>query len=458
MEYSFCYINFKDIPIQRYKKDFTFIVDGKRYEIPRIVADLLSPKVRNFHYIDESLDEFYFDTKNDNDNDIDLKDEDYFKSFLELCTKDHIQLDSIHRKVYSIYFFKLGNINEYLKIHPEYTTPLSTENAIDRLLAIERLTINISEQIDQPTINIAEIISFIASHFDDISKDKMKQLPIHFLREIIDSEQLKISEEDSLLDFVLNLYAEDHSYSDLLSSVLFYNLSEKSIEKFVKTIEFEDVNQHTWRSVCERLAPSTISPQRDRTRYNKQNKYREFKLEEGRELDGILKYLTKKTGGNIHDNGTIEITSNSIYNDNNSLHPKNLVDFEKTNVYESKNQPDIFVCFDFKDMQIQLSDYSIKSGGDGQNGWHLRNWAIEVSNDGKSWEEVDRHSNDSTLNGSYITSSYKISNERKEFYRYVRIHQTGISWNGHPNSQYYYVEMCCFELFGKIEEKSIIEE
>lgn len=451
MEYSFCYINFKDIPIQRYKKDFTFIVDGKRYEIPRIVADLLSPKVRNFHYIDESLDEFYFDTKNDNGNVIDFKDEDYFKSFLELCTKDHIQLDSIHRKVYSLYFFKLGNINEYLKIHPEYTTPLSTENAIDRLLAIERFTINISEQI------CSEIISFIASHFDDISKDKMKQLPIHFLREIIDSEQLKISEEDSLLDFVLNLYADDHSYSDLLSSVLFYNLSEKSIEKFVKKIEFEDVNQHTWRSVCERLAPSTISLQRDRTRYNKQNKYREFKLEKGRELDGILKYLTQKTGGNIHDNGTIEITSNSICN-NFSYHPKNLVDFEKTNLYESQNNSDTFVCFDFKDRQIQLSDYSIKSCGDSQNGWHPRNWAIEVSKDGKSWEEVDRHSNDSTLNGCHITSSFKVSKERKEFYRYVRIHQTGISWLGYPNSQNYCVEMCCFEFFGKIEEKSKIKE
>lgn len=72
-------------------------------------------------------------------------------------------------------------------------------------------------------------------------------------------------------------------------------------------------------------------------------------------------FLTKKkTGGNLHDNGTIEITSNSIISDP-YYHPKNLVDYQQTTAYKSSKNTESIVCFDFKDQKIQPTSYSIRS-------------------------------------------------------------------------------------------------
>ena len=173
----------------------------------------------------------------------------------------------------------------------------------------------------------------------------------------------------------------------------------------------------------------------------------ELMKKEGQEFDGIMRYLSKESGGNIHDNGTVEITTNSIYNNNtNSYHPKQLVDYNNDNRYDSDNVSGVFVCFDFKKNRIQLSSYSIKSYSGGQNGAHLRNWVIEVSNDGNTWTEIDCHSNDSTLNHENAIGTFKISKESNDFYRFVRLRQTGYSWSNN-----YYIYLCFIEFYGKLQ-------
>ena len=49
----------KQIPIDKYSKDFIFCVDGKNYQICRITADLVSLFIRQHHCIDPSMNEFY---------------------------------------------------------------------------------------------------------------------------------------------------------------------------------------------------------------------------------------------------------------------------------------------------------------------------------------------------------------------------------------------------------------
>lgn len=78
--------------------------------------------------------------------------------------------------------------------------------------------------------------------------------------------------------------------------------------------------------------------------------------------------MTKNTEeGNIHDKGIITISSNSISDNDDKYHPKNLVDFDEDNIYESKNEKDAKVCFDFNDMTVQLSRYSILSYANNKN-------------------------------------------------------------------------------------------
>ena len=94
-----------------------------------------------------------------------------------------------------------------------------------------------------------------------------------------------------------------------------------------------------------------------------------------------------------------------------------------------------------------MTNYAIKSHSSRPNYCHLRNWVIEVSNDNENWETVDYHSNDSRLNGSNITAIFKVNKELSDFYRFIRLRQTGYSWHSD-----YYIYFYFIEFFGKIDE------
>ena len=81
----------------------------------------------------------------------------------------------------------------------------------------------------------------------------------------------------------------------------------------------------------------------------------------------------------------------------------------------------------------------------------MRNWVLEVSKDGKEWKEVDRHTNDPTLNKSYGTAVFQISKEINDFYRFIKLKQTGYSW---LNTNNYNIDLRFFEFFGKLQIKS----
>ena len=55
-EFALSFDNMKEMPFNKYEKNFTFIVDGQQYETSRCVADLLSPIIRKYHYTDETID------------------------------------------------------------------------------------------------------------------------------------------------------------------------------------------------------------------------------------------------------------------------------------------------------------------------------------------------------------------------------------------------------------------
>lgn len=174
------------------------------------------------------------------------------------------------------------------------------------------------------------------------------------------------------------------------------------------------------------------------------------KQEEEEKFNGILRYLTKNTEeGNIHDKGIITISSNSISDNDDKYHPKNLVDFDEDNFYESKNEKDAKVCFDFNDMTVQLSGYSILSYANNKNSYgHLKNWTIEVSNDGKNWIEIDEHIKDDSVNGNRIAKYFQVKDRVDSFYRFVQLHMTG-------NSSYegiYTVFFYNIEFYGKLRK------
>ena len=131
--------------------------------------------------------------------------------------------------------------------------------------------------------------------------------------------------------------------------------------------------------------------------------------------------MTSKTGSNIHDNKTIEVSTNSPFSD---YYTKNLLDFNQDNIYASKPEDQTaWICFDFKNMKIELSHYSIKSHNSSPGYNHIKNWVIEISDDGKEWTKIDEHSNYTELNGRSIIKTFKIS--QKHFSRFIRLRNNG---------------------------------
>ena len=132
LNYSLNEKNLKDIPFDKYEKNFTFIVNGKKYSTNRIVADILSPIIRKLHFVDESVNEFIIDTDNQ-------QGDDYFSEFLNLINLNYQTFDSNRMNQFANYFIKLGNVIEYFRIHPSNISSFTTENAVQLLLQIEKL-------------------------------------------------------------------------------------------------------------------------------------------------------------------------------------------------------------------------------------------------------------------------------------------------------------------------------
>lgn len=191
--------------------------------------------------------------------------------------------------------------------------------------------------------------------------------------------------------------------------------------------------------ICKRLAPNMDKAKDNDRRY--MHIYKPYN--KGQEFKGILRYLTEKTKGNIHDNETIEITSNSIYDEDISNHPKNSVDYK---CYESADKENFTVVFDFKNKAVQLSNYSIKTYYYAENGGHLKSWSIEVSNDKNNWEKVDEHTDDKSLNGSFAVATFD-TKKSDNFYRFIRLRQTGKNW-----SNDYDTPICLIVFYGKIKQ------
>lgn len=50
------------VPFQNYEKDFTFIVNSKRFNTSSFVADILSPTISKIHFNDPTMKEFSINT------------------------------------------------------------------------------------------------------------------------------------------------------------------------------------------------------------------------------------------------------------------------------------------------------------------------------------------------------------------------------------------------------------
>jgi hypothetical protein len=97
---------------------------------------------------------------------------------------------------------------------------------------------------------IFESSSDVASSFYCFSAAELSLFSVECLSEIVSSENLVVSDEDSLLKIIVELGEE---YCSLLDYVRYEYLSEEGIFKFVDFIDLNEVNENIWRSLKCRL-------------------------------------------------------------------------------------------------------------------------------------------------------------------------------------------------------------
>ena len=137
----------------------------------------------------------------------------------------------------------------------------------------------------------------------------MKELPFSLIEAIIKNEKLVVDDEDQLLEFILEKYEEQIEFTELFEYVDFRNVQKETLVKFIDKFNIENINSGIWKSICKCILDGF---QKKSKQHQNLNEVIEIKFEQNKEFKGIMNYLSEKTGGNIHDNKTIEITSNSI--------------------------------------------------------------------------------------------------------------------------------------------------
>ena len=159
-------------------------------------------------------------------------------------------------------------------------------------------------------------------------------------------------------------------------------------------------------------------------------------------LNGIIAYLTQKYGGNVHDKGVVEVTGTSARGSD--VH-KNVVDLGAGSYFysEQENEPNQWICYDFKDKRVAPTSYSIKSVNSAYN---IKSWVFEVSNDGRdgTWQGVDSRNDNNDLKARSVTHNFPISQTHGSF-RFVRLRQTGKNHGGDDR-----LPLCALEVFGTL--------
>jgi hypothetical protein len=162
-------------------------------------------------------------------------------------------------------------------------------------------------------------------------------------------------------------------------------------------------------------------------------------------LDGIISYLTKKHGGNVQEVGIVTISSKSVQSDGPELALKNVANLASGSCFKSKKEPGQWVCWDFREMRVRPTRYTIRS-------WFLKSWVVEGSLDGSSWTEMDRQTDNLDFDDDlgwkgkkWTPASFAVSKPAE--FRVIRLTQTDEDHDGMD-----VLSLRAIEFFGTLSE------
>ena len=401
------------------ENNFKFIINNKfEYNCPKLLTDFISPIIFKLHQSDPTLNFINLNLKNYQNN---------FNKFLNLIYGEEIEFNDNDKEFLFEISKKLGNfeiINQFINKLPQN---INKENVINIILNNYFLEISIEKEI-----------SFLAENFYLFNENELKKLNFEILNEILNHNLLKIEDENKLFLFIVNLINEKNiKFLNLLKLIKIENLNKEQLINFINLIENNNLILLLWNNFKNFILNNNNNKTSNRYFIDSSQKV----VFNGNNFDGIFNYLKKKNNSNnIHDNGIINLTGSSVYQ---NMIPKNILENNNSLYFESNNIENDYFLVEFKENKIMLNGYSINSSTNTGN--TLKSWKILGSNDCSNWDELDDQNNFIEFKNKEISKYFQCKTQKIKFYKFIKVQFTAPTWN-----DTWYISLGQLELFGNI--------
>jgi hypothetical protein len=139
----------------------------------------------------------------------------------------------------------------------------------------------------------------------------------------------------------------------------------------------------------------------------------------------------------------VSLFGSTTFRESPSHAARNVANLTNTsNIFHSKNEPNQWICYDFKNRKVRLPNYSIHlySGH-----FYLRSWIVEESLNCSKWFFLDCHQNNNEMTSTHPIGTFTVSQSNES--RFIRLRQIGKNASGND-----YLILDAFELFGQLIE------
>jgi hypothetical protein len=215
-------------------EEFTFIVKGEEWKITLFEAVLISPIISERLKTDP-LNHF-FNAEND---ELEMK---QFSSFVDFIRNREENTFSREDEIAILSICKLlGNENLFLLILGSFHCEVSSKS-----FSFKECEYESSKMKNMYELSIEDC----ASKFSSYSIDELRNVPKQMLHSLLSSPSLRLENEDSLLERLIDLGSEYFEYWSYLEIEF---LSSDGISKFVQIFPFEELNKSHWSKIIDRL-------------------------------------------------------------------------------------------------------------------------------------------------------------------------------------------------------------
>ena len=409
--------------------DFAFVFrDGLAVRVQSILAEFLSPKISRIRRSDSCADRYVFKDGSTR----------VCKALAELvsCLRQGKPLD-----------IDKSNFEELVQVSYE----LENDEILSSLLTLAYCDIEKALcMIRCGTIGARceALVNFVAAHFHEISDEGLRAMDVETARLLLSHKSLRIQSEDKLYDFVRSRADRDSRFVCLFEFVCFEYLSDNRIKDFVSFVNeqiFAEFNMDIWHRISRRLMQSVTQKGTRVASIDQRGPelpmLSEFTYHAERPLDGMIAYLERKCRS-LGAKKAVEITKGDDWQRKGPGEPG--TDSQSDAGFGLMSQ----VMCDFKEWQVTPRSYSIRSKQRGPGSCHPKSWVFEVSNDGNTWEIIDRRENSNDLNGSHMTHNFSISPEPLGRFRFVRLRLIG---RNHAGGHRFHLDSV--EVFGTLHKQ-----